>query len=67
MPRETNARPLWSPPRFAALAAVLMLATAVFWWSRSAPAAPETEAWDLPTDFLLAGSDDDQNSNRIHR
>jgi hypothetical protein len=30
-------------------------------------AAPEPEAWDLPTDFLLAGTDNDRNPNRISR
>ena len=89
-PRETKEVERWhGRPAQALVAAALVLAAAVFWWSRSAtdvpaweaqlaefenelealpapPAAPEPEAWDLPTDFLLAGTDD-QNSNRIHR
>lgn len=90
-PRETEAVERWHwRPAQALVAAVLLLAAAVFWWSQpvtDAPAweaqlaafatelaalpapsaAPEPEAWELPTDFLLAGTDDDQNSNRIHR
>lgn len=90
-PRETKEVERWlgRPAQALAVAAALVLAAAVFWWSRpvtNAPVweaqlvafeeeldmlplpdtAPEPEAWELPTDFLLAGADD-QNSNRIHR
>lgn len=84
-----SARPLWGRPQIAALAATLILAAAVFWWSRPAtdvpawaaqlaafedeleslpalPTGPEPATWDLPTDFLLARTDD-ENSNRIRR
>jgi hypothetical protein len=90
-PRETKAVECWHRRLALALtvAAVLVLVTAVFWWSRPATdvlawdaqlaafeedldmlplpdAAPEPAAWELPTDFLLAGADDNQSS-RINR
>lgn len=86
--RETCSGAACAWPRFAALAGMLMLASAFLWWNRSstdAPeweaqlavfeeeldmlplpdAAPEVGAWELPTDFLLAGADDNK-PNPIH-